>query len=103
MTRTRNWDFVPNQGIGIVRISSSTRAEIASFFDELEAERPGEIEDINLHDARNGHKVVVFKFLMNDYNAFFHRTTDKLKRRFGNDLLGWDISNGVFAPTKASA
>jgi hypothetical protein len=25
-------------------------------------------------------------------SAFFHRVTDQLKRRFGNDFVGWDIS-----------
>ena len=27
-----------------------------------------------------------------DYNKYFDATTDWLKRKFGNDLAGWDIS-----------
>lgn len=26
------------------------------------------------------------------YNKYFDQTTDWLKRKFGNDLVGWDIS-----------
>jgi hypothetical protein len=29
-----------------------------------------------------------------DYEQYFDTTTDILKRRFGNDLVGWDISSG---------
>lgn len=28
-----------------------------------------------------------------EYKKFFDETSDKLKRRFGNDLAGWDISS----------
>jgi len=27
------------------------------------------------------------------YDEFFNDTTDKLKRAFGNDLVGWDVSS----------
>lgn len=27
------------------------------------------------------------------YNDYFDRTSDGLKRKFGNDLVGWDISS----------
>jgi len=30
------------------------------------------------------------------YRAYFNKTTDFLKRKFGNDLVGWDISSSVW-------
>lgn len=30
------------------------------------------------------------------YDAFFNRITDKLKRRFGNEFVGWDVTNDVW-------
>ncbi len=27
---------------------------------------------------------------------FFHRVTDKIKRRFGNDFVGWDLSSSTW-------
>lgn len=27
------------------------------------------------------------------YNEYFEKTSDKLKREFGNDLAGWDLSS----------
>jgi hypothetical protein len=27
------------------------------------------------------------------HNEYFNRTSDQLKRRFGNDLVGWDIAS----------
>lgn len=27
------------------------------------------------------------------YEAYFDKTSDSLKRKFGNDLVGWDVSN----------
>jgi hypothetical protein len=30
------------------------------------------------------------------YNRFFSRITDTLKRRFGNDFVGWDVTSDVF-------
>lgn len=32
-------------------------------------------------------------------NAFFHKMTDQLKRRFGNDFVGWDVSSFTFIIT----
>lgn len=34
-------------------------------------------------------------FAGKNHQRYFHKTSDKLKRRFGNDFVGWDIS----APT----
>jgi len=28
----------------------------------------------------------------NEYSDFFNNVSDKLKRRFGNDFVGWDVS-----------
>jgi hypothetical protein len=30
------------------------------------------------------------------HNAYFERTSDILKRTFGNDLVGWDMANPVW-------
>ncbi|KND48882.1 MAG: hypothetical protein AB200_00445 [Parcubacteria bacterium C7867-005] len=30
------------------------------------------------------------------YDEYFEKTTDKLKREFGNDLAGWDISSSSY-------
>ncbi len=30
-----------------------------------------------------------------DYDIFFDENSDKLKREFGNDLVGWDISSST--------
>lgn len=30
------------------------------------------------------------------YDRFFDRMTDRLKRQFGNDLVGWDVTNVVW-------
>ncbi len=30
------------------------------------------------------------------YDEFFNSKTDKLKRRFGNDFVGWDTTRGVW-------
>ncbi|MDQ5957039.1 MAG: hypothetical protein QG614_10 [Patescibacteria group bacterium] len=29
------------------------------------------------------------------YNSFFEEVSDRLKRQFGNDLVGWDISSST--------
>lgn len=29
------------------------------------------------------------------YNEYFDKTSDYLKRKFGNDLVGWDISSSA--------
>lgn len=35
-------------------------------------------------------------------SMFFHRITDQLKRRFGNDLVGWDISRSIWVLVEAN-
>lgn len=30
------------------------------------------------------------------YDDYFEKTTDKLKREFGNDLAGWDLSSRAY-------
>jgi hypothetical protein len=34
----------------------------------------------------------MYRFEGDSYKPFFHRMTDKLKRRFGNGFVGWDVS-----------
>ena len=30
------------------------------------------------------------------HNRYFHKTSDKLKRLFGNDFVGWDLSSPTY-------
>ncbi|HVZ75722.1 MAG TPA: hypothetical protein VG934_00395 [Candidatus Paceibacterota bacterium] len=32
------------------------------------------------------------RFVEREYKKFFHKMTDQLKRSFGNDFVGWDVS-----------
>jgi hypothetical protein len=36
------------------------------------------------------------------YDRFFSRITDQLKRKFGNDFVGWDVTNEVWTLNKHS-
>lgn len=31
-----------------------------------------------------------------EYKRFFHKMTDQLKRMFGNDFVGWDVSSSTW-------
>ena len=33
--------------------------------------------------------------LKREYKKFFHKMTDQLKRMFGNDFVGWDVSSSI--------
>jgi hypothetical protein len=41
-----------------------------------------------VYQAENGTK--------EEYDAFFDRISDGLKRQFGNDLVGWDIASKTY-------
>lgn len=59
-----------------------------------EAERDKYI-DLHVRKCSKGQIAVGFKYLFegDDHKKFFHKVTDQLKRRFGNDFIGYDISS----------
>lgn len=44
-------------------------------------------------DQRGIWFVYLFGDIVDSHEPFFHKMTDQLKRRFGNDFVGWDVSS----------
>ena len=51
--------------------------------------------DLHVRKCNKGQIVIGFKYLFegNDHKRFFHKVTDQLKRKFGNDFIGYDVSS----------
>jgi len=54
--------------------------------------------DIHIRKCSRNQYGIVFQYLLtNDsYESFFERTTDRLKLRFGNDFVGWDVTTSIW-------
>lgn len=61
--------------------------------------------DIHIRTCSKDQQGIGFKYTLpsdmsddeweREYKKFFHKMTDQLKRMFGNDFVGWDVSSST--------
>lgn len=51
--------------------------------------------DLHVRKCSKGQIAIGFKYLFegDDHKGFFYKVTDQLKRKFGNDFIGYDVSS----------
>jgi hypothetical protein len=79
--------------IGIWKFSDKAKDEV----EQLAREWAKEDKYIQLYIAHKEKGQMALGFVyqvdsIDDHGDYFYNTSDVLKRRFGNDLLGWDVS-----------
>jgi hypothetical protein len=80
--------------------------EVGSVAQELLENEPGAYRSMQVRKNSRGQFVICFVYDCGApahskavYDDFMHRMTDLLKRRFGNDFVGWDVANEVWTLT----
>ena len=66
---------------------------------ELKNAQPSQYEQVLVRRCSKNQLGVCYTYRLGDgesYSKFFYRETDKLKRRFGNDFVGYDITSEVW-------
>lgn len=77
-------------------LGASAICDIAKRLEE--GETLGSYEHIFVRTCSKNQIGVSFLYQLNgeEYNKFFDRITDMLRRRFGNDFVGWDVTPDVW-------
>ncbi|MCR4279472.1 MAG: hypothetical protein NUV78_01905 [Candidatus Zambryskibacteria bacterium] len=73
-----------------------TPQSLAELAAELKEEAGGKVKFLAVRSCSKNDLAIVFAYQMDEgetLQKFVYKVTDKLKRRFGNALTGWDISD----------
>ena len=100
MTTTENKALMS----GVWKFSEAISAEeLCRLAEEWKAGPDGEkYLDLHVRKCSKDRWGIGFKFLRTDdskktHDAFFYKMTDKLKRCYGNDFVGWDVSSLTYS------
>jgi hypothetical protein len=68
---------------------------LVSYALELKKNNPGLFRHLYVRGCSKGQFGIGFQFelVFEDHKKFHHRMTDQLRRKFGNDFVGWDLSS----------
>jgi len=73
--------------------------ELVKIAKKWAEEQPKNYTDLYVRRCSKNQLGIGFKYARNDKETseqFFERVSDSLRRQFGNDFVGWDISNEIW-------
>jgi hypothetical protein len=102
MPANRPWKSVEGITVGFLRFEPRISVEqLTTYIDQNWFEKDQMRWRVFIYPIQDGQKVVMFEYALKGESAsgFHYRLTDQLRRAFGNGLLGFSISNNLWAPT----